>query len=70
LKGVRTFFFVDLAWNDPTINDYYDLRLNEKDQCDALLLDFHKAFDEVPHALLFKKTSSLWNMWSALLMVN
>ena len=29
--------------------------LNEKGQCDVLLLDFCKAFDKVPHTRLFKK---------------
>ena len=37
-----------------TINDFAKC-LNEKGQCDVLLLDFHKAFDKVPHARLFQK---------------
>ena len=37
-----------------TINDFAKC-LNEKGQCDVLLLDFRKAFDKVPHARLFKK---------------
>ena len=37
-----------------TINDFAKC-LNEKSQCDVLLLDFRKAFDKVPHARLFQK---------------
>ena len=37
-----------------TINDFAKC-LNEKGQCDVLLLDFRKAFDKVPHACLFQK---------------
>ena len=37
-----------------TINDFAKC-LNEKGQCDVLILDFRKAFDKVPHARLFKK---------------
>ena len=37
-----------------TINDLAKC-LNEKGQCDVLLLDFRKAFDKVPHARLLRK---------------
>ena len=37
-----------------TINDFAKC-LNEKGQCDVLLLDFCKAFDKVPHSQLFHK---------------
>jgi len=37
-----------------TINDLAKY-LNEKGQCDVLLLDFRKAFDKVPHTRLLKK---------------
>jgi hypothetical protein len=35
--------------------------LSEGKQVDAILLDFSKAFDKVPHERSAPKTSPLWN---------
>ena len=43
------------------INDFAKC-LNEKGQCDVLLLDFCKAFNKVPHVRLFQKLQG----WSVL----
>ena len=43
LKNLRTY---------TTINDFAEC-LNQKGQCDVLLLDFSKAFDKVAHTCLF-----------------
>ena len=46
-----------------TVHDFAQC-LNQKGQCDMLLLDFCKAFDKVPHSHLFKKF--LWYSRSSL----
>ena len=39
-----------------TVNDFEEC-LNQRRQCNIILLDFSKAFDRVPHSLLFHKLS-------------
>ena len=45
-----------------TVHDWITA-IDNKTQIDAILLDFAKAFDKVPHKRLLSKISLLWNNW-------